>query len=473
MKNRYLLPLGIVTMLFINACGTTKDTPTEESAETVTGKFVDTYVSGLKYVCSSGTIGTTNSGGEYTCNVGDTVAFSLGGYLLGSATASSGNITPETLYPNNPTAELNVARLLQTLDSDPTDDIITIPDNYSDLDNVTTTPKDNAFIATIQSTVGTLVSEEVAQNHLNNAELTVGIKGLTKYYRNSKGAIGSRVYANDGTYTGTFGDQNVSGTYTIKDNNLSIVRSSGNSDVKLQLTYLKTVNEVLKFDISVNGGETFRTYSYFTKALRDAVLTDAIVGKTTYYRNSKGFIGSRVYATDGTYTGTFNGTAVNGTYTIKDNVLSIIRTSGASPVNIVVTYLDSIGDVTSYDISVNGGEVFQGYSYASTTLREAELRNAIVGQTKYYKNSNDFSGSRVYATDGTYTGIFNGNEVSGTYSIKDNILSIVRTSGTSDINLELTYLNMSNNVLNFDVSVNGGDTFQSKTYASASERDAS
>ena len=125
MKNGYKLGLAAVAVsISLVGCGGSTST------ETVTGQFVDTYVSGLNYTCSSGTTGVTNTDGEYTCNVGDTVEFSLGGYVLGSVTASSGIVTPEILYPSetdtiSPEA-LNVAQLLQTLDDGTNEGIITI-----------------------------------------------------------------------------------------------------------------------------------------------------------------------------------------------------------------------------------------------------------------------------------------------------------------------------------------------------------
>jgi len=84
----------------------------------VTGQFVDDPVQGLAYSCSSGITGATNSNGEYNCNQGDTVTFSLGGIVLGSVTAQSTVITPYSLFPNDLNAGLNVARLLQSVDAD-------------------------------------------------------------------------------------------------------------------------------------------------------------------------------------------------------------------------------------------------------------------------------------------------------------------------------------------------------------------
>ncbi|MBT8349290.1 MAG: hypothetical protein HKP62_07595, partial [Sulfurovum sp.] len=60
------------TIVLFTGCGGGGSTPTS----TVTGQFVDTYVQGLDYACSSGKTDITNSLGEYTCNTGDIVTFS-------------------------------------------------------------------------------------------------------------------------------------------------------------------------------------------------------------------------------------------------------------------------------------------------------------------------------------------------------------------------------------------------------------
>ena len=107
-----------------------------------------------------------------------------------------------------------------------------------------------------------------------SSDLNSLIVGKTKYYRNSKGAVGSRVYGTDGTYTGTFEGSPVNGTYTISDKTVNIVRTSATPNLNIKLTYLNTVDDVLNFDISVNNGETFQTSSYPSKEARDAITSD-------------------------------------------------------------------------------------------------------------------------------------------------------------------------------------------------------
>ena len=166
MKVLLNLVASSAAIMALSACG-----GGSSSSNTVTGVFQDAKVAGLNYKCSSGKEDVTNSKGEFTCNVGDSVEFSLGGYLLGSATATSGIVTPMTLYPDNVEASTNVLQLLQTLD-DATDGTITIPDDFSDLDDVTVSPIDSSFDSIIEEELGEpLVVEEDAQEHMLNTLL--------------------------------------------------------------------------------------------------------------------------------------------------------------------------------------------------------------------------------------------------------------------------------------------------------------
>ena len=157
--------------------GTGNPTPT-----TVTGIFKDTNVAGLNYACSSGKKDVTNANGEFTCNTGDTVTFSIGGYTLGGAVAaSSGVVTPSTLYPNDLEAATNVGQLLQTFD-DGADGTITIPEDFHGLDDVDTDPSDPHFDTVIAQELADegytgWVDEATAQEHM----LRTMIQGQTLY----------------------------------------------------------------------------------------------------------------------------------------------------------------------------------------------------------------------------------------------------------------------------------------------------
>ncbi len=141
----------------------------------ITGQFVDDPVQGLGYSCSSGLTGTTNSKGEYTCQQGDTVTFFLGGQTLGSVIAQTTVITPYSLFPSNSDAGLNLARLLQSIDSD---------NNSSNgkiiIDSTFTLPsqtdfKSTGFEASVESALSiNLVSAVDAQTQLHSGIASAG-----------------------------------------------------------------------------------------------------------------------------------------------------------------------------------------------------------------------------------------------------------------------------------------------------------
>jgi hypothetical protein len=165
-----------VTAIVLGACsgggGSSSDPVT---ATTVTGQFIDAPVQGLGYLCSSGKRDKTNSNGEYICNVGDNVTFFIGSVELGTVAAQSAAITPYTLFPNNRDAAINLARLLQSLDADNTDAIITV-DTILEASLPTATDFTEAsFETTIEAALGiTLVSTLDAETSMNAAIIAVG-----------------------------------------------------------------------------------------------------------------------------------------------------------------------------------------------------------------------------------------------------------------------------------------------------------
>ncbi len=93
------------------------------------GRLVDGPVQGVRY--ESGSLsGVTGSDGEFQYEEGDTILFSIGGIALGEVVKAKAFMTPLDLVPGgtlDTTAVINIARLLQSLDSVPGDSRITIP----------------------------------------------------------------------------------------------------------------------------------------------------------------------------------------------------------------------------------------------------------------------------------------------------------------------------------------------------------
>ena len=175
-KNILSIVTSLVTAIVLGACsgggGSSSDPVT---ATTVTGQFIDAPVQGLGYLCSSGKRDKTNSNGEYICNVGDNVTFFIGSVELGTVAAQSAAITPYTLFPNNRDAAINLARLLQSLDADNTDAIITVDTILEASLPTATDITEASFETTIEAALGiTLVSTLDAETSMNAAIIAIG-----------------------------------------------------------------------------------------------------------------------------------------------------------------------------------------------------------------------------------------------------------------------------------------------------------
>ena len=169
---RQLLLLSVLAALL--ACGGETDKDTDTPVQIVTGQFIDDPVEGLSYQCtSSGIRDITNASGEFSCPQGDDVTFFVGQVAVGSVAVVNPFITPYTLFPGEPQAAINLARLLQSVDSDgdPTNGAIIMDVNLvaslpptTDFSN----PSFDDFIASTAPGIA-LVSAAQAQQVLNNS----------------------------------------------------------------------------------------------------------------------------------------------------------------------------------------------------------------------------------------------------------------------------------------------------------------
>jgi hypothetical protein len=135
-----------------------------------TGLFVDDLVLGLDYTCSSGKSSKTTTDGQFTCPEGDDITFWLGSNELGPIPVAYTIISPILLFPDDGLAAINLARLMQSLDSDllPDNGVIVIDDGL-----VATLPANLDFSLQpdeFEAAVGiTLVSLEAAIDRLRDA----------------------------------------------------------------------------------------------------------------------------------------------------------------------------------------------------------------------------------------------------------------------------------------------------------------
>ncbi len=184
LKGIIYLFILIFSLLILVSCGGGSDDENidagnnidDNNATTITGQFIDEPVQGLNYNCSSGTLGVTNSNGEYTCNTGDNVTFFLGSISIGTVVVQS-VISPYLLFENDIDAAINLARLLQSIDSDGdiNNSVTVIDDSLIALLPANTDFSSPAFAADTEAALNiTLVSSEVARARLNDTVIQYG-----------------------------------------------------------------------------------------------------------------------------------------------------------------------------------------------------------------------------------------------------------------------------------------------------------
>jgi para-nitrobenzyl esterase len=117
-----------------SSCKPTLDKPCNSQPPVVVvaadnGQFIDAPVQGLRY--ESGHLsGITGDHGEFQYEAGHPIRFFIGDIALGEATTGKAVITPLDLVLNgtiDTPAVINIARFLQSLDSIPDDNLITLP----------------------------------------------------------------------------------------------------------------------------------------------------------------------------------------------------------------------------------------------------------------------------------------------------------------------------------------------------------
>ncbi len=129
-----LLVLTGARCSFYAKSGTSSTEKEEENRSTLIvvisdGRLIDGPVEGVRYV-SGALSGITGAGGEFQYEVDNDIRFFIGDIALGEATRGKAVITPVDLVTGgtlDTPAVINIARLLQSLDSIPGDDKISIP----------------------------------------------------------------------------------------------------------------------------------------------------------------------------------------------------------------------------------------------------------------------------------------------------------------------------------------------------------
>ena len=162
--------LSVLVVLTFTSCG-----GIDNESQSVSAKFIDATVVGLSYRCSSGSSLVTDSSGTFSCNLGDSVTFSLGEKIFKTLPIEQNIYTPYDIFPNEINSALNLARLLQSIDKDGN------PNNSSIDINKTleaTLPSNlnysaSSFESDVESALSIqLVDAKLAQERMNRAILS-------------------------------------------------------------------------------------------------------------------------------------------------------------------------------------------------------------------------------------------------------------------------------------------------------------
>lgn len=224
--NRYLFITLLFTSLFISACGSDNDDDDIPSTSTEFGVFVDSAVEGLNY--QSGSVsGTTDSAGTFEFETGETVTFSIGSIILGSAQGAPRltpvNLVADAIDETNDTVA-NLARFLQTLDDDgDPENGITITSAVLDLAvnlEIDFALSVDAFSA--DGNVQTIVAELTAVT-------SAGARSLVSSSAATAHLQATLIAGFAGDYVGTF-DGDDSGSWEFSVNELGEITGTGISD---------------------------------------------------------------------------------------------------------------------------------------------------------------------------------------------------------------------------------------------------
>ncbi len=141
--------------------------------------LVDGIVEGIEYTTSSGITGITDKNGRFNFMEGDNVSFSVGGVVLGVATAQDvakgqiflQDIADVKLIDVNDEYVENMATFLQSIDSDDSDNIVItqeIRDSLANIDMDIETVSEEDIQNLIESMGHEYVEEDVAMQHVQD-----------------------------------------------------------------------------------------------------------------------------------------------------------------------------------------------------------------------------------------------------------------------------------------------------------------
>ena len=392
----------------------------------VTGQFIDAAVQGLDYSCTSGTIGVTDMDGNYTCEMGDDVTFTLGSITIGTIAAQEGILTPYIFFPNDVDSAINLARLLQSMDEDGdnSNEVIVL-----DADLISLVPSDtdfesSTFEAYMEDNIETnLVSYEDAINNLNESVIALG------------GEIpdgGNIPVANAGL------DQNASNNVLVSlDGSLSADADSNDT-----LTYLWSV-KLLPQDSNITISDVTSITPTFTPDVNGTYVFGLVIndGKINSASDSVRIISTNAAPIttftsfsmneDSNYTNELNATDINGdtlTYSIVSDASSGNLTMESNGTFTYIPNADYNG-TDSFSYKVNDTQIDSLTQTVDINISAVNDIPLITSGSSFSVNENQLSGFTpvasdidgdilVYSLTGTDEGSFNINSSSGVVTFK-------------------------------------------------------
>lgn len=219
MKSIKYIGLSLVIGIGVSGCGGGSSSST--TAETLTGTFVDAPVEGLSYSTASQK-GLTDGNGIFKYKNGETITFKLGTLELGSVPAKR-IVTPLTLAGDTSLNSIsvkatNIARLLQSLDSDQSDTSkITLDTKLGDMNLTNIDLASEIDLNTIVSEAQNVTFSSYTLKSSENAK-NVMISFLQKYLYVGDYSGVSNFNSSLSNYTASQCGSNSSWTIKVSDN---------------------------------------------------------------------------------------------------------------------------------------------------------------------------------------------------------------------------------------------------------------
>ena len=303
MKKLFTFVTSLFLLFAITGCSSS-----DSSDSLLSGQFIDSNVAGLSYETSSGLKGITDSKGRYDYNKGDRVSFKLGDLLIGSCRASN-YVTPIDIFPGDLEAAVNLAQLLQSIDSDgdpsngitPDEDAVRILSQISALDF-----ESSAFDDILRDNLPPalrFVDEGEAETHMNESFVELGIEPTTKYEQIFVGGDtqnGFELWKTDGSLENTQLIKELDPISTESSDPRDYIRFGDNILFKasdgvhgLELWISDGSEEGTRMLKDINEGRADSNPRYF-----------AVVGETCFFQAVDSANGSELWKTDGTQAGT-------------------------------------------------------------------------------------------------------------------------------------------------------------------------